>query len=104
MCGLPKIQMSSKGSPARAFARYLAHQLKPYGEHMTSYIKNADHFIDILRQQHVENTDILVSFDITSLFTQVPITETVDKHQVEDHLLNLIEPEKRLLHIQRPEV
>ncbi|GJQ69429.1 hypothetical protein Trydic_g6544 [Trypoxylus dichotomus] len=31
---------------------------------------NVDHSIDILRQQHV-----LVSFDVTSLFTQVPIKE-----------------------------
>ncbi|GJQ82463.1 hypothetical protein Trydic_g14454 [Trypoxylus dichotomus] len=51
---------------------------------------------------------MLVSFDVTSLFTQVPINETIDvirnKHQVEDHLINLIQHcDKHLLHIQRPE-
>ncbi|GJQ82202.1 hypothetical protein Trydic_g23402 [Trypoxylus dichotomus] len=62
---------------------------------MTSYVKNTDHLIDILRQQHVEGTGILVSFDPTSLFTQVPINERfgiiTNKYQVEDHLINLME-------------
>ncbi|GJQ71961.1 hypothetical protein Trydic_g3069 [Trypoxylus dichotomus] len=62
---------------------------------MTLYVKNADNFIDILRQQHLESTDMLISFDVTSLFTQIPINKTVDiirnKHQLEDHLINLIE-------------
>ncbi|GJQ86877.1 hypothetical protein Trydic_g19543 [Trypoxylus dichotomus] len=48
------------GSPTQA----LANQLKPYGEQMTSYVKNADHFIDIPDQQHVESTDMLISFAI----------------------------------------
>ncbi|GJQ66709.1 hypothetical protein Trydic_g4657 [Trypoxylus dichotomus] len=62
---------------------------------MTSYVKNAAHIIAILRQQHVESTNELISFDITSLFTQVPINVTVDiirnKHHVEDHLMDLTE-------------
>ncbi|GJQ88244.1 hypothetical protein Trydic_g13232 [Trypoxylus dichotomus] len=82
-------------SPTQALSRYLANQLKPHGEQMASYVKNADHFIDILAQQHVKSTDMLVSFDVTSLFTQVPINETIDiirnKHQVENHPINLIE-------------
>ncbi|GJQ88689.1 hypothetical protein Trydic_g23, partial [Trypoxylus dichotomus] len=61
---------------------------------MTFYVKNADHFIDILGQQHV-NTDMLVRFNVTLLFTQEPINEIADivrsKHQVEDHLINLIQ-------------
>ncbi|GJQ69422.1 hypothetical protein Trydic_g6537 [Trypoxylus dichotomus] len=62
---------------------------------MTSYVKNADHFIDITRQQHVKSTDMLTSFDVTSLLIQIPINETVhiigNKHLEEDHLINLIE-------------
>ncbi|GJQ67092.1 hypothetical protein Trydic_g8033 [Trypoxylus dichotomus] len=38
---------------------------------------------------------MLVSFDVTSLITQVPINKIIDiirnKHQVENHLINLIE-------------
>ncbi|GJQ66190.1 hypothetical protein Trydic_g4250 [Trypoxylus dichotomus] len=68
---------------------------KPYGEQMTFSVKNADHFIDVLPQQHVESTDILISFDVTWLFTQVPVNETVDiirnKHQVEHYLINLLD-------------
>ncbi|GJQ84831.1 hypothetical protein Trydic_g19593 [Trypoxylus dichotomus] len=71
------------------------HTTKPYDEQMTFYVKNADHFIDIMRQLHVKSTGMLVSFDVTSLFTQVPINEIVsiigNKHQVEDHLINLIQ-------------
>ncbi|GJQ70417.1 hypothetical protein Trydic_g22845 [Trypoxylus dichotomus] len=104
MYGLSKIykqdvslrpRLDSIGSPTQALFRYLTNQLQIYGKQMTLYVKNADHFIDILHRQHVEATDMLASFDVTSLFTQVPISETVDsirnKHQVEDHLINLIE-------------
>ncbi|GJQ87972.1 hypothetical protein Trydic_g12901 [Trypoxylus dichotomus] len=42
----------------QALARYLTNQLKSYGEQMTSYVKNTDHFVDILHQQHVESTGI----------------------------------------------
>ncbi|GJQ70580.1 hypothetical protein Trydic_g22979 [Trypoxylus dichotomus] len=86
--------VTSMESPTQTLARYLANQLKPYGEQIISYVKNVDYFIDILHQPHVEITDMLV-IDVTSLFTQAPIKETVDivrnKHQVEDHLINLIE-------------
>ncbi|GJQ72313.1 hypothetical protein Trydic_g13317 [Trypoxylus dichotomus] len=49
----------------------------------------------VLGQQHMERPNVIVNFDETSLFTQVPINEIVDiiknKHQVENHLINLIE-------------
>ncbi|GJQ70723.1 hypothetical protein Trydic_g656 [Trypoxylus dichotomus] len=57
--------VSSIGSPAQALAPYLANQLKPYGEEIIPYIKNANYFIDILRQQYMESADVLVSFDVT---------------------------------------
>ncbi|GJQ78844.1 hypothetical protein Trydic_g2684 [Trypoxylus dichotomus] len=36
------------GSLSRALARDLTNQLRPCGEQLTSYVKNVDHFIDIL--------------------------------------------------------
>ncbi|GJQ67665.1 hypothetical protein Trydic_g14738 [Trypoxylus dichotomus] len=57
-----------------------------------TYFKNVNHFIDILHQRHVESTNTLISFDITSLFTKVLCNETVDiirnKHQVENYVIN----------------
>ncbi|GJQ73661.1 hypothetical protein Trydic_g14000 [Trypoxylus dichotomus] len=64
------------GPPTQALAQYLANQQKPYGEQMTSYVKNGLYFVDILHQQHVKSTDIIISFDVTSPFIQVPMNGT----------------------------
>ncbi|GJQ80628.1 hypothetical protein Trydic_g9214 [Trypoxylus dichotomus] len=60
----------------------------------TKAIRRTD---DLLRRGcgHVDSRDMLVSFDVASLFTQVPINEIAyiirNKHQVGDHLINLME-------------
>ncbi|GJQ73859.1 hypothetical protein Trydic_g18796 [Trypoxylus dichotomus] len=70
--------VSTIGLPTQALARYLANQLKLYGEQMISYVNNAGNFIDIPHQKHVKSADMLASFDVSSLFTQVPIDEAAE--------------------------
>lgn len=41
-----------------------------------SYVKNSTHLVDILKNVEVEDSDILVSFDVESLFTRISVTDS----------------------------
>ena len=49
-------------------------------------MKNSMHFVEIIRKRVVSEADILVSFDVVTLFTKVPIDETMDvvKHKLQN--------------------
>ena len=40
-----------------------------------SFLKDSAHFIQKIKDLHLEPEDILVSFDVVSLFTRVPVDE-----------------------------
>ena len=84
--GLPKIHkqgvplrpiVSSIGSPTYKLAKHLATLLKSLVGQSEHHIKNSKQFIDIIKTIKLEETDILVSFDVESLFTKVPLAETL---------------------------
>jgi Reverse transcriptase (RNA-dependent DNA polymerase) len=83
--GLPKIHktgvplrpiVSAVGSPTHPAARYVANLLQPFSGLVDSYVRDSRHFIERLQQIRTEEGDILVSFDVESLFTNLPIPET----------------------------
>ncbi|GJQ66008.1 hypothetical protein Trydic_g4100 [Trypoxylus dichotomus] len=43
-----------------------------------SFVKNSEHFIEILQRHEITKEDLLISFDVESLFTNVPVEETLD--------------------------
>jgi hypothetical protein len=42
-----------------------------------SYVRNSGHFVQLLKSVDLQSRDILVSFDIGSLFTNVPVNEAL---------------------------
>lgn len=40
--------------------------------------KNSEHFLQLLKHVNVCESDILVSFDVVSLFTEVPVEEVLN--------------------------
>lgn len=87
MYGLPKIHkesiplrpiVSSKNSPARELCRFLLPILKPLSGRTDSYVKNTKHFVDMTKSMTLTEDDFLVSFDVESLFTNVPVQETLN--------------------------
>jgi hypothetical protein len=84
--GLPKIHkegvplrpiVNCIASPTYSLAKYLTGLLNPLVGHSPSHIKNSDDFIHKLNTISIKESDLLVSFDMVSLFTRVPLEGTL---------------------------
>ena len=83
--GLPKTHkatlsmrpiLSATGTYNYNFAKWLEQKLKPLS--LNEYtITDAFAFADEIRTHTMSETDILVSYDVTALFTNVPLDETI---------------------------
>ena len=51
--------------------------ISPLAGHTSSHVKNSRHFKEMMGSVLVESDEILVSFDVSSLFTNVPVGEAV---------------------------
>ncbi|XP_071803690.1 uncharacterized protein [Asterias amurensis] len=67
--------VASRGSPTYDTAKYLAKVLRPLVGLTEHHVSNSTQFVDITRNLTLQPTDILVSFDVESLFTNVPTDE-----------------------------
>ncbi|XP_023703193.1 uncharacterized protein LOC111862215 [Cryptotermes secundus] len=85
--GLPKIHkrdvplrsiISTIGSPTYRLAKHLAGLLNSYTCDSPHHVKNSDEFVHTLKSFRLNPYDIMVSFDVVSLFTKVPIKDTID--------------------------
>jgi len=95
--GLPKILktdvplrpiVSAIGGPTYQIAKYLTTLLQPKIGTTNSFIKDSAHFVDKLHALTLSPGDVLVSFDVVSLFTMVPIKTAME--QIErDFLLDI---------------
>ena len=83
--GLPKVHkdqtplrpiVSTIGSPTYQLAKELARIIRPLCGQTESYVRNSAHFVDILK--NISMDDLMVSFDVVSLFTKVPIEEALE--------------------------
>ena len=87
--GLPKIckppcplrpTVSSIGPIIHEMARFVADiiLIGPLIGKSSHHIKNSTDFVDKLKTIHLEEQDIMVSYDVTGLFTSVPIPKAVE--------------------------
>lgn len=100
--GLPKIHkpntplrpiVSCIGSTTYELSKYLNAILKPYIGLSNSFIKNTQHFIEVISKQKLSSNDLMVSFDVSSLFTKVPILDTLQllQRQFDNNTIKLFE-------------
>ncbi|VEN63925.1 unnamed protein product, partial [Callosobruchus maculatus] len=84
--GLPKIHKdgiplrpitSSRGSPTYNLAKHLLNIIQPLEGKTSSFVKDSKHFVEILAQTKLDAEDRLISFDIDSLYTNVPVGEAL---------------------------
>ena len=71
--------MSSVGSPTYALAKEIARFFSPLAGASKSYVKNSEHLVVKIENTALNSCDLLVSFDVKSLFTSVPINEEMSE-------------------------
>ncbi|GJQ72018.1 hypothetical protein Trydic_g3120 [Trypoxylus dichotomus] len=77
--GLPKIhKVNTIDSPTYNLAKYLARFLKEYTGRTPSHGLNSTHFGELISGINIQPTDLLVSFDVVSLFTKVSIPDSLN--------------------------
>ena len=84
--GLPKIHKTSipvcpivsySGSPLFNHSKYIANILKPYTQLNKQHCKNSKEFSKFIRTHTIEEDEIMVSFDVEALYTNVPIDDAL---------------------------
>ena len=85
--GLPKIHkpdvplpsiVSSIGSPTYKLAKYINTLITPLVGLTPSYVKDSKHFVDDIKTVQIQPNEVMVNFDIKSLFLNVPVDEALE--------------------------
>lgn len=85
--------VDTMGSPTYYLASFLSELLAPLINKSESYIKNSHHFTQFIKDQRLDNNDVLVSFHVVSLFTKVPIGDALElvRHKSSNEIASLVE-------------
>ena len=69
--------VSAVGSCTHKVAKTVERCLAPYSRKVPSYIKNTKELIDKLKEVEIGVDEVLMSFDVQSLFTSVPVNDAL---------------------------
>ena len=69
--------VSSVGSITYNIAKQLSNSLSPLVGKSEHHVKNSKHFESIIKDKKVEQDEILVSYDVGTIFTGVPIDKAL---------------------------
>ena len=69
--------VSMINSPEYKLTKFLDSLIKPYMPE-AKIIQSTDEFLDKIKNFQFNRNQMLVSFDVVSLFTNVPLTETIE--------------------------
>ena len=85
--GLPKLHkpnipmrpiVSFCGSPTYQLSKYLTNVLKPLTDESRHKLQSTENFIDAIKTIQIPDDHKLVSFDVKSLFTSIPLQLALD--------------------------
>ena len=71
----PKV--SNIGAPTYQLSKHLSRLFNQLVGKSAHHVKNSFHFIQILKTLKIKPGDLMVSFDVVSLFTKVPVEESL---------------------------
>ena len=66
------------GSPTYKLARFLANLLKPLVGKTNSFVKDSTSWINEIGNERLNIDDILVSFDVVSLYTKILVSDAIE--------------------------
>ncbi|XP_059066412.1 uncharacterized protein LOC131857721 [Cryptomeria japonica] len=100
--GVPKIHkaniplrpiVDTIGSPTYKLAAFLAKLISLLVGNSNSFIKDSNQFVQFIKDTNLDPQDTLVSFDVVSLFTKVPILDSIEivKLKVNEEIASLVE-------------
>ena len=69
--------VSTVGSPTYNVVQHLANIVTPLAGRSKSFVKNSLQFVQKIDGLHIPDNTIIVSFDVKSLFTNIPIWEAL---------------------------
>ena len=69
--------VSCIGSPSYQLSKYITSLISPLAGGTDSHVKNSKHFVEMMGGMSIGEDEMLVSFDVSSLFTNVPVDEAV---------------------------
>jgi hypothetical protein len=83
--------VNSIGAPTYQLSQYLAGLLSQLTGNSAHHVKNSFKFVQILKSLRVQPEDLMVSFNMVSLFTNVLIVDSLElfSHHFEDDVLAL---------------
>jgi hypothetical protein len=90
--GVPlRATVNNIGTPTYQLSHYLARILSQLTGNSAHHVKNSFQFIQILESLRVQQEDLMVSFNVMSLFTNVLIVDSLEllSHHFEDDILAL---------------
>nr|XP_060609685.1 uncharacterized protein LOC132761116 [Anolis sagrei ordinatus]XP_060609686.1 uncharacterized protein LOC132761116 [Anolis sagrei ordinatus]XP_060610145.1 uncharacterized protein LOC132761359 [Anolis sagrei ordinatus]XP_060610146.1 uncharacterized protein LOC132761359 [Anolis sagrei ordinatus]XP_060610703.1 uncharacterized protein LOC132761651 [Anolis sagrei ordinatus]XP_060610704.1 uncharacterized protein LOC132761651 [Anolis sagrei ordinatus]XP_060615565.1 uncharacterized protein LOC13276 len=67
--------ISGSGSILEPLAKFVDHHLQPFVKQTSSYVRDTKHFINIIEPLVIPTDAVLMSIDVTSLYTSIPIEE-----------------------------
>ena len=70
--------VSNSGSPLYNLNKYIANILKPYVKDENNNAMNSTTFSSYIRNVSIEDDEIMVSFDVIFLYTNIPIIDTLN--------------------------
>jgi hypothetical protein len=70
--------MSANGHPTEKLSEFIDMHLNPYLKDITSYVKDTSHFISICKDIKLAPQDRLITFDVSSLYTNIPHKEGIN--------------------------
>ena len=69
----------ANGSPTEKISQLVAHFLQIPSTHNLSYVKDATHFLQKIKElENIPHDSILVTFDVTALYTNIPNKEGIE--------------------------
>ena len=70
--------VSACGTSTYNLAKYLTKILKVYVGHSSSFVKDSKDLTDKLQYIKLQDNEELVSFDVSALFTSIPVNQALD--------------------------